>query len=100
MLRASHLIIVLLLSAFGAVATAADARVEAVHVTTATAGHTLGEDLWARAPAVSDFVQREPREGAEPSQATEFRVAYDATILYVKVRRSEEGRVGKEGRSR
>ena len=86
MLRASHLIIVLLLSAFGAVATAADARVEAVHVTTATAGHTLGEDLWARAPAVSDFVQREPREGAEPSQATEFRVAYDATILYVKVR--------------
>ena len=32
------------------------------------------------------FVQREPPEGGEPSQRTEFRVAYDATTLFVKVR--------------
>ena len=32
------------------------------------------------------FIQREPNEGGEPSQRTEFRVAYDATTLYVRVR--------------
>ena len=46
----------------------------------------LSEDIWKTAPLVSDFVQREPKEGAEPSQATEFRVAFDSTTLYVKVR--------------
>ena len=67
-------------------AAAADARVEAVHVTAAATGRTLGDDLWNGAPVVSDFVQREPREGAEPSQATEFSVAFDSSTLYVKVR--------------
>ena len=42
--------------------------------------------MWQTVPAVRGFVQREPREGAEPAQATEFRVAYDATTLYVQVR--------------
>src|SRR5438067_989955 len=32
------------------------------------------------------FLQREPEEGGQPSQRTEFRVVYDATTLYVKVR--------------
>ena len=31
-------------------------------------------------------MQREPHDGGEPSQRTEFRVAYDATTLFVKVR--------------
>jgi hypothetical protein len=31
-------------------------------------------------------VQRDPEEGGVPSQRTEFRVAYDATTLFVKVR--------------
>ena len=35
---------------------------------------------------MSAFVQREPHEGEVPSQRTEFRVAYDATTLYVRVR--------------
>ena len=35
---------------------------------------------------MSAFIQREPNEGAAPSQRTEFRVAYDATTLYVRVR--------------
>jgi hypothetical protein len=86
MTRASALIIAALCVPPAARATAADARVEAVHVTAATAGRTLDDDLWDSAPAVTDFVQREPREGAEPSQATEFRVAYDSTTLYVQVR--------------
>jgi Domain of unknown function (DUF5916)/Carbohydrate family 9 binding domain-like len=66
---------------------AADAaRVEAIHVSAASGSSALSEDFWKTAPLVSDFVQREPKEGAEPSQATEFRVAFDATTLYVKVR--------------
>jgi hypothetical protein len=38
------------------------------------------------ATPVDAFVQREPHDGGEPSQRTEFRVAYDATTLFVKVR--------------
>ena len=37
-------------------------------------------------PPIDAFVQREPNDGGEPSQRTEFRVAYDATTLFVKVR--------------
>src|SRR4051812_16791966 len=87
MIRPSHLIIAALLLPLAVVcASAADARVEAVHVSAAAIGKALSDDVWSGAPAVSDFVQREPREGGEPTQATEFRVAFDATTLYVKVR--------------
>ncbi len=65
---------------------AADARVEAVHLTAVSASHTLNDDVWGGAPVVSDFVQREPSEGAAPTQKTEFRVAFDSETLYVKVR--------------
>ena len=44
------------------------------------------DEVWRAAPAASGFLQREPKEGAEPSQRTEFRVAYDASTLYVQVR--------------
>src|SRR5438445_3857187 len=43
------------------------------------------EEIWDSVPPTSDFVQREPHEGAPPSQRTEFRVVYDATTMYVKV---------------
>src|SRR5262245_53457831 len=46
----------------------------------------IGEDVWQRATPVDGFVQREPTEGGEPSQRTEFRVIYDATTLHVRVR--------------
>ena len=65
---------------------AAESRVEAVRVAATAAARTLSDDLWEKAPAVTDFVQREPREGAIPSQLTEFRVAFDTSTLYVKVR--------------
>ena len=45
----------------------------------------LRDEMWDSVPATADFVQREPHEGAPPSQRTEFRVAYDATTMYVKV---------------
>ncbi|HUF22956.1 MAG TPA: hypothetical protein VMN81_02420 [Vicinamibacterales bacterium] len=45
----------------------------------------LTEAIWATAPAVSGFVQRDPTEGAPATFATEVRVAFDATALYVAV---------------
>jgi hypothetical protein len=49
----------------------------------------LGAEIWQTAKPIGDFLQREPREGAPPSQHTEFRVAYDETMLYVTVRAFE-----------
>jgi hypothetical protein len=49
-------------------------------------GVTLTAEGWQTLVPVAAFIQREPKEGAEPSQRTEFRVAYDSTTLYVRVR--------------
>ena len=46
----------------------------------------LTEEGWQTLPPTGGFIQREPNEGGAPSQRTEFRVAYDATTLYVRVR--------------
>src|SRR5947207_13989321 len=72
-----------------AAATSATARVDAVAITSAKAVRAsgeLGDDVWQTATPVDAFVQREPHNAGEPSQRTEFRVAYDATTLFVKVR--------------
>src|SRR5205823_6440588 len=64
------------------------ARVDAVAVSTPHALRVNGtphDEIWDTVPPTSDFVQREPHEGAPPSQRTEFRVAYDATTMYIKV---------------
>ena len=65
-------------------------RVEAVSIDTVpTAVRVSGEiseEVWQRATAIDAFLQRDPTEGGEPSQRTEFRVVYDSTTLYVKVR--------------
>lgn len=45
----------------------------------------LNEAVWATAPAVTEFVQRDPAEGAAPSRPTEVKVAYDAGAIYVAV---------------
>jgi hypothetical protein len=44
------------------------------------------EPFWEQAPTITQFVQREPTEGAEPSFKTEGRIAYDSTALYVMMR--------------
>src|SRR5690242_10946439 len=81
----------LLISALGVLAAGSTARVDAVAISgNAVAGAVrvsgeLSDETWRAAPVTDAFVQREPHEGAEPSQRTEFRVAYDATTLYVKV---------------
>ena len=46
---------------------------------------TPNEDVWAKAPVISDFVQRRPAEGNAPTYATEARVLFDAANLYVAI---------------
>jgi len=44
------------------------------------------DPVWRSAPAVDQFLQAKPSEGAPPRLRTEARVAYDARHLYVFVR--------------
>jgi hypothetical protein len=46
----------------------------------------LDEEIWERAPAATEFTQREPDEGKPGTEATELRVAYDENALFVGVR--------------
>jgi hypothetical protein len=43
----------------------------------------LGEAAWSQARPMSDFTQRDPDEGKQPSQRTEVRVVYDDGAIYV-----------------
>ena len=43
----------------------------------------LDEAFWRTITPITDFKQREPREGAEPSERTEARIAYDEAFLYL-----------------
>jgi len=72
-----------LLLALGAAATPARPTPEAT-ATRLDADYT--PDVWERVPRVSDFRQRDPKDGAKPTFATELQIAYDATNLYVNVR--------------
>src|SRR6267142_5003254 len=44
------------------------------------------EDVWEKVPAISDFRQRDPKDNAAPTYATDLKVVYDASNLYVAVR--------------
>ncbi len=50
----------------------------------------LDEPIWRTAPFISDFVQKEPDEGAAPSDRIQVFFAYDDTALYVGARMSSE----------
>ena len=43
----------------------------------------LNEATWQAAPAITEFVQKEPVQQAAPSYATEVRFAYDENALYL-----------------
>jgi hypothetical protein len=43
----------------------------------------LDDIAWERAQPITQFVQVEPREGAEPSERTEVRIVYDEDALYI-----------------
>jgi hypothetical protein len=46
----------------------------------------LDEPAWAEAPALGDFIQRDPDEGRPATQRTEVRVLYTDDAIYVGVR--------------
>lgn len=53
----------------------------------ATDGPTIDgrliESVWETAPAIREFVQHEPVEGAQPSEPTEVRILFDKDALYI-----------------
>jgi hypothetical protein len=68
------------------------ARIAATAVPTATAMHIdgeLNEEVWAHAPSVNGFKQREPRDGAPATYDTDVRVAYDDDSIYVAVQAND-----------
>ena len=46
----------------------------------------LDEDVWEVLPALTDFIQKAPVEGAPPSQRMEVRLAYDSRALFIGFR--------------
>jgi hypothetical protein len=46
----------------------------------------LDDEVWLRAEAATEFIQRDPDEGKPATERTELRVAYDDAALYVGVR--------------
>jgi hypothetical protein len=46
----------------------------------------LTEDVWKNDAGVSNFIQRDPVEGVEPTQKTVVRVAYDNAAIYIGAR--------------
>ncbi|MBL8139378.1 MAG: carbohydrate binding family 9 domain-containing protein [Acidobacteria bacterium] len=53
------------------------------------------EPVWGQAPVIGEFVQREPAEGAAPTERTEARFAFDDDAIYIAVRAfdREPGRI-------
>jgi len=46
----------------------------------------LDDDAWQGAPVLTEFLQKDPIEGAAPSESTEVRFVYDNRALYVGFR--------------
>lgn len=51
----------------------------------------LDEPAWQSAPAVTDFVQRNPDEGSPPSDGVDVRFLFDGAALYVGARMEASG---------
>jgi hypothetical protein len=54
----------------------------------------LDEEAWDQAVAITDFVQKEPVEGAPPSEPTEVRIVYDNSAVYIGARMHDRGHAG------
>jgi len=54
----------------------------------------LDDEVWQKASPITDFIQKEPVEGAPPTDAMDVRIAYDDAVLYVGARMlSKDGRI-------
>ena len=51
----------------------------------------LDERAWSEAVPITDFIQKEPNEGAPPTEDTEVRVVYDDDALYIGARMHNRG---------
>ncbi|HEY9479237.1 MAG TPA: hypothetical protein VIP79_04080, partial [Gemmatimonadaceae bacterium] len=69
-------------------------RIQAVHLERAAVkvDGKLDDAAWRSAKWVSDFVQREPSEGAPPTERTEVAFLYDDDALYVGARMFSDSR--------
>jgi hypothetical protein len=47
---------------------------------------TLDDPLWQQAPALNNFLQREPYEGQKPTEQTEVRILYTKRDVYFGIR--------------
>jgi hypothetical protein len=45
----------------------------------------LSEEFWQQAPAFSDFLQRDPREGEAGTEKTEIRILFNSTAIFFGV---------------
>jgi Domain of unknown function (DUF5916)/Carbohydrate family 9 binding domain-like len=62
-------------------------EVRAIPITSAiTIDGVLDEAVWATAAPCTAFVQRDPVEGARPTQRTEVRILFDRDALYIGAR--------------
>jgi hypothetical protein len=48
----------------------------------------LSEEVWLKATPITDFTQKEPVEGAAPTDAMDVRFVYDSTAIYIGARMS------------
>ncbi len=54
----------------------------------------LDDEIWQKATPITDFVQKEPTEGAAPTDPMEVRLVYDDAALYIGARmHSRDGRI-------
>ena len=54
----------------------------------------LDDEAWQKAAPITDFIQKEPVEGAAPTDAMDVRIVYDDDVLYVGARMfSKDGRI-------
>ncbi len=65
--------------------TGADKTARAVEITgeSPSVDGILDEQIWREAPPITDFLQKDPREGAEPSHDVQVRFLYDEDALYI-----------------
>ena len=85
----NYLTLLLLSSMVGGPTASGTASLTATALPEATAIKLDGaftETVWEHVPAVSDFRQRDPKDGGAPTFATDVKVAYDASNLYIAIR--------------
>ena len=55
---------------------------------------SLDDEVWQKATPITDFIQKEPVEGAKPTDDMDVRIVYDDDVVYVGARmHSKDGRI-------